>query len=442
MKYVEQVKSFILLFLVLLSLLFTFLIWNYKPNYLTTEDTQKNREVVSEEKKLLAEVIKPYRLLFSTEGGFKGTSSNEEVDAFTHYLNKLGAKNLSIMDAPISENEINEMIRTKSQMTMFFQTEVPFQTLYEIFSLEEARENEASFNRLIIDWKTIRENGHAQLYFLSTNDQSGYRADLTIPNIEAFEQLFVEKPKSLPAYVEFERQRNLSLYLVEEPLKVSQYEYYKDEIPVDKLKSILFEDPAIAQKTSEGVQDKYSDSMSQLMLDTNMKVMNYVYPAAESSAPVTKYELLKDTFDFINEHHGFTGDYRLTSMNTERRVVEYQLYWQGYPVFGSTEPLTRLITTWGDEDIYRYRRPYYLLDSEVFERSIKELEAGKDIIEHIKAANEVNLSKVDDIVIGYYLTENVEKKVYEMEPGWFILRDNSWTPLIMELWGGNEYGLE
>ena len=31
MKYVEQLKSFVLLFLVSLSLVLTFLIWNYKP---------------------------------------------------------------------------------------------------------------------------------------------------------------------------------------------------------------------------------------------------------------------------------------------------------------------------------------------------------------------------------------------------------------------------
>jgi regulatory protein YycH of two-component signal transduction system YycFG len=441
MKYVEQVKSFILLFLVLLSLLFTFLIWNYKPDYLRADEKPKNPEMISEEKRL-EEVIRPYRLLFSTEKGFKGTSSTEEIDTFINYLNKPEIKNLSLIDATVSENEINERIRMKSRMTMFFQTEVPIQVLYEIFSMEEAKENEATFNRLIIDWATLRQNRHVQMYFLSTTDQAGYQANLAIPNIEAFEQLFVEKPESLPAYVEFERQKNLSLYLVEEPLQATQYKYSKEEIPVGKLKSILFEEPTIAQKTSEGVQDKYSDSMSLLTLDTNMKVMNYVYPAAESSAPITRYELLNDTFDFINEHGGFTGDYRLASMNTERRVVEYQLYWQGYPVFGSTEALTRLITTWGEENIYRYRRPYYLLDPGIYEKSTKELEAGKDLIQHINSTNEMNLSKVDDIVIGYYLTENIEKKVYEMEPGWFILRENSWTPLIMELWGGDEYGLE
>ncbi|KGR86797.1 YycH family regulatory protein [Lysinibacillus odysseyi] len=441
MKYVEQVKSFILLFLVLLSLLFTFLIWNYKPDLLPG-DSPKNAVTITDEKKTLGEVIRPYRLLFSTEEEFRGTSSTEEIDTFITFLSKLEIKNLSLMDATISANEINVMVRTKNQMTMFFPTNVPIQAFYDILSLDEAKESEASFNRLIIDWSTLREDQHVRLSFLNTDEQSGYKAEAAVPDIAAFEQLFVKRSETFPVYAELERAKNLSLYLIEGPVEATQYEYSKDEIPVDTLKSILFEDPTIPQKTSEGTQDKYSDSMSQLVLDTNMKVMNYVYPAAESSAPINRYELFKDTFDFINEHGGFTGDYRLASMNTDRHLVEYQLYWQGYPVFGSKEPLTRLITTWGEGDIYRYRRPYYLLDPDVFEKSIKELDAGKDIIQHIKDTNEVNLSKVDDIVIGYYLTENVEKKVYEMEPGWFILRDNSWTPLIMELWGGDEYGLE
>lgn len=439
MKYVEPIKSFILLFLVLLSLLFTFMIWNYKPNYPLQEPTQKERNL-TDEKKILREVVKPYRLLFSSEAGFKGSDSTEKIDTIMGYLNSLEIRSFSLIDAPISTKEINEMVRTQSHMTMFFQTEIPIQVFGEMLSLDDTRYNEASFNRLIMNWSTVGQNRLVHLYFISTSGKSGYQAEFMVPDIEIFNQIFVEKPKSFFDYMEVERPNNLSLYIAEEPVKLVEYTYVKDEFSADTLKNILFEDTTIVEKTSEGVQEKYTDDMSLMTLDTSMKAMNYVYPPTESSAAIPPYRLLEDTFDFINQHGGFTGDYRLTYMNTERHIAEYQMYWEGYPVYGSTGILTRLITTWGDEQIFRYRRPYYLFDSAIFQDD-KVLEAGRKLVDEIHSDHELNFSSIDDIVVGYYLTEDPEKPLYRLEPSWFVLMGNIWVPLLPER-GGDEYGLE
>ncbi len=69
-------------------------------------------------------------------------------------------------------------------------------------------------------------------------------------------------------------------------------------------------------------------------------------------------------------------------MNLQKHIVEYQLYLQGYPVFSSTA-LTRISTTWGEDRIYRYRRPYYLLDFDLEnEMTVKELDSGVDMVHY------------------------------------------------------------
>ena len=110
-----------------------------------------------------------------------------------------------------------------------------------------------------------------------------------------------------------------------------------------------------------------------MTVDTQRKVLNYVYPAAESITPIPAAYLLRESFDFINDHGGVTADYRLTSMNIPKHVTEYQLYLQGFPVHSSMTS-TRISTTWGDNSIFRYRRPYYLLDMDIkSEKTMKEL---------------------------------------------------------------------
>lgn len=50
MKYIEHIKSIILLFLVLLSIVLTFSIWTYTPNLQVIEETQVDQLVVGKQK--------------------------------------------------------------------------------------------------------------------------------------------------------------------------------------------------------------------------------------------------------------------------------------------------------------------------------------------------------------------------------------------------------
>ena len=90
-------------------------------------------------------------------------------------------------------------------------------------------------------------------------------------------------------------------------------------------------DPNIVQRNVESASsEKYTDGMSLMTLETNLKSLNYVYPAAESSIRVEPSKLLKDSFEFINEHGGFTADFRYASSNTNKNQIDYQMYLQGF----------------------------------------------------------------------------------------------------------------
>jgi len=425
-----------------MSLVQTFMIWSYKPDYPLTEDPQADGILIGDTKKM-SYIIKPYRMLFSTEEGFSGTVPTTAIDPIIEYLNQLKPKNFTFVNANLSAEKVNEMIRVPNRMTMFFQSDIPLQTFQSVVSVEEMEFNETVFNRLIIDWNAVNETQEAQVFFVSTNNKTVYRMDIEIEDIDEFNELFIVQPKSyVEEYVEKLRENNLSLYLVNTPLDEIQYTYYTFELRPELLKNLLFEDTSIVEKTVEEPLEKYTDSMSRLTLDTQTKTMNYVDPEVESIATILPYNLLLYTFNFVNGHGGFTDDYRLASMNLQKHIVEYQLYLKGYPVFSSTAS-TRISTTWGENRIHRYRRPYYLLDFYVDnEITRKELESGVDIVQYIEKYTELDLSKIDDIVVGYDLIQNPDSRLFRLEPSWFAITGNTSTRLSTEWIRGDEYGLE
>src|SRR5690606_6316112 len=117
-----------------------------------------------------------------------------------------------------------------------------------------------------------------------------------------------------------------------DPIKSARYMYLNEEIQPDLFKRILFTELNIVQRNIESSQsERFTDGTSLMTVDSQNRIINYVYPTAESIAPMSSTTLLIDSYNFVNDHGGFTMDYRLSSMNIGRHSTEYQLFVQGLP---------------------------------------------------------------------------------------------------------------
>ena len=76
LKYIETIKSIILLLLIALSIIFTFSIWTYSPNYETIEETS-TIDISIGKKKTIDEIIKPYKMVFNFEDNLRGTTNSD-----------------------------------------------------------------------------------------------------------------------------------------------------------------------------------------------------------------------------------------------------------------------------------------------------------------------------------------------------------------------------
>lgn len=443
MKYVEQIKSLLLAFLVLLSIVFTLLIWNYKPEYETIKETQIEEVLVGKPKDL-QEVIKPYRLLYRQNDQFFGTVSSSPLKGLYKHLRSWQVYEMELIQNDLSDSKMNEMVRKNNRITMFYNEEIPLRVFSNLLSYNENEIPDASFTRLIIDWSNVENSDQLQLLFLNTEKRLYYRAYASVPDKDYFMEKVIEPANDYSQFVEVERDTLRSLYVAKHPIQSARYRYLAEEIKPDLFKKILFTDLKIVQRNIESSQsERFTDGTSLMTVDSQNRIINYVYPTAESIAPIPSARLLIDSFNYINDHGGFSMDYRLSYMNIGRHITEYQLFVQGLPVY-SDATITRLVTTWGENRIFRYRRPYYSIGS-VFQRVPRELESGEQIIESLRK-NDNNLFKeTEEIVVGYELTQEKSEEdtdIIVLEPRWFAVTNNEWTRLSPGETGGDEFGLE
>ncbi|BDH63778.1 hypothetical protein MTP04_39080 [Lysinibacillus sp. PLM2] len=441
LKYIEHIKSIVLTILVLLSLLLTFSIWSYTPNLQIIEETPVNQISVGTEKEI-DDVIKPYRILFHEGENFFGTVTSTEIDEIMEKISNWKSSGFQFVQSNLTDEKLNNLLKNDKRITLFYESEVPLNVINSMMFFSEQEVPNISFNRLIIDWNKLSANNTITIYLASRENGTLYSTDIHVSK-EEFVNSIVVPSRNLGTYQEVERAKGLSLYVPTNEFDLLKYTYYIDEISPETFKNILFVEPSIVQRNIESpISERYIDSMALMTVDTNSKIFNYVYPASESYEELSPSKLIKNSFEFVNEHGGFTGDYRYKNINVPRHLVEYQLYLQGLPVY-SNVTLTRISITWGDKQIFHYRRPYYLLDMDISsEKYLTSLPSGTEMIERISQSQNIQLANIDELYIGYYLTQNDNKLLYTLEPSWIAIINGVWTRLTPEVLGGDEYGLE
>ena len=97
LKYIEIVKSIILLLLVTLSIVFTFAIWTYAPGYETSEDLP-TVDIAISQRKPIEEIIKPYKVIFNFEEKLNVRHTVADIDYVVNEIKKWGMSELTLVD--------------------------------------------------------------------------------------------------------------------------------------------------------------------------------------------------------------------------------------------------------------------------------------------------------------------------------------------------------
>ena len=418
------------------------MIWDYEPDYKELEEPKADNVMISTEKEI-QEVIKPYKLIYQQEERLIGTVSNVAIEQLLNSFETIELDEIIYSSSDFLLTDVNNLLKQPHHMTLFFPTDVPLNVFGPIFSAKNVPN--IVFNRLVINLNSSTTTNEVEFLFVSSNNQTVYKAVIDADEATELIRVLQEQQDNMFVYEEFVRENELSLYLPKDSQEVIQFTYVIDSYPHELFNSVLFANPSIVKRsletTAQTTLEQYSDDAAVVIYDTDAKTMNYISLANNRYLMQERAALLQNSFDFINDHGGFSTDYRLSSINPSSNVVEYQMYFQGYPVY-STSTLTRIVTTWGENQINGYRRPYYILDTDITTvKTVKEILSGADVMNYLQNQNLAKV-KIDEVFVGYHLEEDLSTNVFILEPSWFALSEGNWIRITSETAGGDTRGLE
>lgn len=443
MRHLESLKSLLLACLVILSVILTFSIWSYTPKYELIEQPP-TVDVSIAKKRELIEVIKPYKMLFHFEDGYQGTTDIEEIDSLIKRMKDWKITDLTLEKQNFDEEQFYHFMQKKKHLTLFFMGDVPLPAYDSILNVEQSNIPEVAFDRIVIEWSEDRSA--ITLYFLSQENYWKYKATVQTPDPQQFYRTFLELGRTYDPYVEVTENPEHFLVVPEQTVEIVRNTYYQEETSPTKFRDALFNDPNAVRRTQVGGNlEEYQDDHALMTVDTEKKVLHFVQPVVESKEMAIPSDLILSTIDFVNEHGGWTDDYRYAGMNPLKRKTSFQLYAHGYPVWSDgTTTSTTIEQIWGEERVFKYSRPYYTLDLTLpSETSVAPLPSGKEVTDRLKAANFVDFSRVEEILPAYYLRPDEQNnRVFILEPAWYYSINGNWTRLTPEALGGVAIGLE
>lgn len=443
MNRIEAIKTVVLILLIALSLTLTFSIWTFTPKFETIEQ-QPTVDISIAEKVNIDIVVKPYKLLFNLEDGLRGTADSVEIDRMIKELKGWSISNLTIENRNFGTDKLDALIRQENSITLFFQGEVPLPVYNNILNISELNIPEVTFDRIIIERNSVGST--MDMHFVSRESNLSYSAKAHVSDFQNFQSTIIERGETYAEYAEVNPEGTPFIAVPVGKVELISNTYYEEEISPSRFRDALFSDPnAVRRSQVDANLEEFQDDHALMSINTLTKNLDYVHPKAKSNELAIPSELLLKTFDFINEHGGWTDEYRFARMNPLSRYVEYQLYVHGLPVFSDTTS-TKIEQVWGEDRIFRYMRPYYTLDLTLpSEKELKVLPSGVDVAEMLMQSDELDSSAVEEIIPGYYMkhdTARTDRSLFVLEPAWFYNVKGNWIRFSPEQLGGELIGLE
>lgn len=444
MRYLEHVKSAVLVILIALSVLLTFSIWTYTPPYATLEDTPVV-DIAIAEKKRTSDVIKPYRMLISYTGAsaMKGSLQSSEMDGLMGIMRMWTLNPPQLTNNEATTDQLNEMIRDTNQLVFYYPTEIPIQSFRQIIPFSDQAIPDFSFNHMIVHWDYGDGDLSIHVNFINTVSQRVFRSDVADVDVAEFLNRVEDMDRRLPVFNEIVRDSLQSLYVSSVQVPLEEYTFGLEEISPEKFKNALFTNPNLVRSNPVGVSSQqYTDDSALMNIDYAPRRISYVHPASETELPGDSATLVTDSIEFVNEHEGWTDDYRLSRINARGQQINFQMHLKGLPVFSDTMA-TDMTQYWGLDQVYRYIRPYYTLNqSSPFRTTRKQLPSGQYIYDYLISQASVDINLVTDIKPGYYVRRDSSQPILTLEPYWFYQVNETWVRITPELSGGGAIGLE
>lgn len=424
MKF-EMVKSFILWVLIGTSLLLTFALWSYSPDLeRSSQDVEEGAELDGNEESINS-LVEPSSIIFKSGNnyfGFKNPGDRQSLYRDMQSWTMREFESTSSNGAPEGDNMVE----------LIFPDAIPMERAGSLFTFNDDNVfPEWQFERLFL---TFNENSNTMnVTFLS--ERGDQQATAVINNSEKYSIMweYLTTFEGLTEYLRVETGDNPT-YIPSHQTNVPSVSIAVQNINTNLMVDTLFSNPVSRNRVTEN-EIYITDSASGLMrLYPNRRTMEFQNPLPSSTEQQLEPEVLLDqSIMNINDHLGWTNEYNLMELNARasNSTVRYQLYYNGYPTFGSNYVST-IEQQYRGTELHQYNRPMFSLQNYLGGDESVTLPSGSQVVEKLENNSAYNMDNIRYIRIGYDLTYQNDADAITLDPAWFMDYNGTWQKIDFE----------
>ncbi|WP_240376289.1 YycH family regulatory protein [Bacillus piscicola] len=432
----ERVKSWTLTILVAISVLLTWQLWTYQPNYALLNESDYLPSESPGEELMLKDVIEPEQLILHNGNRHHGLDGTDHLLS-TFYQQVLDSRFENItLNQGFRENEIYEGQRAAE---LIFPAPIPGEALERMLNFEADIPyfSIESVDRIIF----IDKGGDSEklrVKFISYEEPVVLEGETNF-SLSTFRERYILNMSNYPAVFPFKVEGNTvipkTLFLPERPVAYSYLSDTTTTINYNDYLQLLFSDADYVRQYHQDNQEaSFTDGNRMMSLDENGDYLTYVNPVySESSKDTQQHHVVTTTFDFINSRGGWTDYYRLYDWQQYRKKesATYRMIIAGLPVFESRgRDLASITVSRSGGQVTEFSRPLFNMDeSPIDTKGSKTLASGQEILRYVK--KQFDIKEVEDIRVGYAM-DKTENLVVRFEPSWYVKYDGAWYSVAPE----------
>ncbi len=420
-----------------MSVVLTYMTWNFSPD-LANIDNQESSSKASEANVIgkplnegMGKVVTPYQIVHS-EGedteGMEATKHNVETT-----LEPLKDHRVIRSEQMHSNHNLIIPDLTDEFLVLDFTYDMPLATyLGQALNIDAKVPNNFKFDRLIVD---NNKDGNVKLYAISKDRHNVVRMT-TSAKLTKFKNVMKQQQKSMQPYTEIITNKDTidratHIFAPKSPKGMKSYHTIYNRISVDTMNSILFNDSVVVRSTKSGTAT-YNNNTGVANYNDDSEKYRYTNLSEDENRSTNMQDSIPSTFDYINNHGGFTDDFRLFNVDNKSGELTYQLFLNGRPTFNE-EDLNNIKVSWGDKGVFSYARALLKANVTIDSGEDETKLPGAETVRSELANNpEINFEEVTNMTIGYKMENQPDKSDIEIQrnsefkPQWYVQYNGEW----------------
>ena len=414
----EQFKSVLLVCLVFSSLLLSYLIITYKPDYeLFTRRTQQ--KVQEGNKNNLVGFLIP-DVMVKTYPGMREEAivpnSITKISSVEAVKDKQTLKELLVELSKGESTEVRVRNRniedittnnTSEKISIVYQEVLDSSLVKTLFFSEENSNVSLEFDTIVL----LKDRPN-MLYLYKKDDKNYLQVTLKEAVYDKINEKFNETKKDYAKY----SLNNKFIYLKEADEEKVIDEYSAEEVNITRLAKDVFEKKDdVRVGTDNEITDGYAILKSQ-----NHRIV-YTNPSNEGGKEVGTTVAINNTINFLELGYVSDTNYQLTT--SLDGITIFQETHKESIVF-SKEGHADIVSEDNSNGIYRLTSPKKLTKTYLSSKEVNlfEVEKTEYVINYLY--NNTNLKNVTYIVLGYEKTYNKENNSFSYTPAWYVKYNN------------------